>query len=200
MEPMELIQSYTKYLNGGGEKPDFQGADFRDMGLRGVDLRYANLHGAKFQDADLQFANLRGADLQLADLRNADLRNADLQEVKLIRVKLQGADLRGANLQEADLQDANLRGVKLQDANLLWADFQGSTGWIPLLQTDHGHMIAAVWHWTHWRIQGGCRDFTIYQAREHWGSPSYRCQQTGSRIIHMLDWLEKQPTPPLDNY
>jgi len=32
----------------------------------------------------------------------------------------------------------------------------------------------------------------------HWGSPDYHTPSSGSRIVHMLDWLEKQPEPSKD--
>ena len=67
--------------------------------------------------------------------------------------------------------------------------------WVPLSQTDHGYFVTANWHGGMWRIAAGCRDFTIAEARAHWGDPDYHTPQSGSRIVHMLDWLEKQPVP-----
>ena len=97
-----------------------------------------------------------------------------------------------------DLFQANLRGADLRDADLRDADLRGSTGWIPLTQADHGYLVAASWHGIQWRIQAGCRDFTVSEARAHWGAPDYHSPSSGSCILHMLDWLEKQPTPAVD--
>lgn len=70
--------------------------------------------------------------------------------------------------------------------------------WVPLSQTDHGYSVTANWVGEEWRIVAGCRNFTIAEARAHWGSPDYHTPRSGSRIVHMLDWLEKQPEPSKD--
>ena len=41
----------------------------------------------------------------------------------------------------------------------------------------------------------GCRNFSIVEARAHWGAADYHRPQSGSRILALLDWLEKQPIP-----
>ncbi|MHC4066970.1 MAG: hypothetical protein ACYSUI_21040, partial [Planctomycetota bacterium] len=57
-----------------------------------------------------------------------------------------------------------------------------------------GYMVYGTWR-GEWRIIAGCRDFSIAEARSHWGSPEYHIPSSGSRIVVLLDWLEKQPTP-----
>ena len=133
---------------------------------------------------------LRGADLGGADLRGADLRDA-----VLTCADLGGADLGGADLRRADLGDADLTGANLRRANLRGADLRNAVGWVSLTYTDHGYPVGASWQGDKWRIVAGCREFSIAEAREHWGSPHYPSPSSGSRIIANLDWLETQPTP-----
>lgn len=145
---------------------------------------------AKYLSGEGDKPNLRWADLLGANLRDADLRDADLRGADLRWANLFGADLRGA-----DLRGVDLRGVDLRWANLLGAKSSKAIGWIPLVQTAHGYLIVASWHKNHWRIQGGGWDFTITEARQHWGSPDYKYPQDGSKILLLLDWLEQQPAP-----
>jgi len=44
-------------------------------------------------------------------------------------------------------------------------------------------------------VIASCRDFSITEAREHWGSPGYNDPVGGSRIVALMDWLERQPVP-----
>jgi len=138
---------------------------------------------------------LRGADLGGADLRGADLRDAVLTCADLGGADLGGADLRRADLGDADLTGANLRRANLRGADLRYANLRDAVGWVSLTYTDHGYLVGASWQGAEWRIVAGCRDFSIKQAREHWGSPDYHSPSSGSRIIANLDWLETQPTP-----
>jgi len=41
-----------------------------------------------------------------------------------------------------------------------------------------------------WRIIAGCRDFSIPEARAHWGGADYHTPASGRRIIANIDWLE----------
>lgn len=100
-----------------------------------------------------------------------------------------------ANLWGADLGRANLVGADLRGANLWSADLWSAKGFLYLTQTDHGYLVYASWTSTEWRIMAGCRYFSITEARAHWSSPDYHLPQSGSRIVALLDWLEKQPTP-----
>ncbi len=130
-------------------------------------------------------ANLIHADLTSSNLRHADLRDADLRH----------ADLRHADLRHTDLRHADLRHTDLRHADLRHTDLRRTKGWITLTTTDHGHLVGASWRSNKWRIVAGCRDFSILEARKHWGAPDYHTPQSGSRIVALLDWLEQQPTP-----
>ena len=148
-----------------------------------ADLSDADLMGANLSDADLMGANLNGADLRDADLHGANLHGADLHGANL-----NGANLYDANLRGADLSDANLHGANLSDA-----DLRGATGFHLLTVTDHGYLVLASRIGDEWKIGAGCRSFSIEEARKHWGAADYPAPSSGSRIIAMLDWLEKQP-------
>ena len=164
---LSRVREYTKWLAGPRNTPI-------------PDLRYANLICA-----DMSGANLTGANFRDANLTGADLRDADLTCATFRYANLTGADLRRADLRGADLRDADLRGANLRNA----------VGWVSLTYTDHGYPVWASWQGAEWHILAGCRDFSIAEARERWGSPDYRSPSSGSRIIANLDWLETQPTP-----
>jgi len=90
---------------------------------------------------------------------------------------------------------ADLCGANLREANLSWADLCGAIGIHLLTQTNHGYQVRAQWRSGEWRIVAGCRDLSVSEAREHWGDPHYHTPSSGSRIVALLDWLEKQPAP-----
>ena len=115
---------------------------------------------------------------------------ANLQGASLSGASLSGADLRGADLRGADLRGADLRGAYLSLAYL-----RGAVGFVVLAHLDHGYRVDASWRINEWRIIAGCRNFSIEEAREHWGSPDYHTPSSGQKVIAMLDWLEKQPKP-----
>jgi len=144
--------------------------------------------GANLQDANLQGANLRDADLQGASLQYANLRDANLQGASL-----QDANLQGANLRDADLQYASLRDANLRDANLQGANLRDAGGVLCLPVGDpRGWRPVAIWHGDHWRVYSGCRDYTIADARKHWGPKYTGDRSTGDQYLAGLDWLEKQ--------
>ena len=119
--------------------------------------------------ADLRYANLSGADLRHADLRGADLSDADL---------------RGADLSDADLRHANLR----------YADLSGAKGYCALpVAEPRGYRWGAVVFNGAWRVQAGCRNYSVAEAREHWLSPDYAGPQSVKETVKFaLDWLETQ--------
>jgi hypothetical protein len=82
----EQIVNTLALLRETGDRPDFSGADLRDMDLSGLDLG-----GADLSDADLRGADLRGADLTGADIARADLRGANLHGVKIGGTTFRGA-------------------------------------------------------------------------------------------------------------
>ena len=99
------------------------------------------------------------------------------------------ANLRWADRRWADLRWANLHEADLREADLCWVK-----GFHLLTQTDHGYLVYATWR-GEWRVIAGCRDFSVAEARVHWGSPDYHLPSSGSRIAALLDWLEQQPAP-----
>jgi len=171
MDIKKILDAHKDYLKTDGKegaKADLQFADLQFADLRGDDLRGANL-----QDADLEGADLEGADLQDADLRCANLQGANLQGADL-----QDANLRCANLQGADLEGANLQGVKgfllLPVQDLRGYSFTHAT------QTNEG-----------WRIRACCRDFSIEEAKAHWGE-GYDDREIGDMYLYAVEWLEKK--------
>ncbi len=197
MDLIETLRLHALYLSRdlAGVRANLRGANLRDANLRGVNLRGADLRGADLRSAYLGGVNLRGANLRGANLRDANLRDANLRDADLVGANLRGADLWDADLWSVNLRGANLRGADLRGANLRGVDLVGATGLLFLTQTDHGYLVYASWVGTEWRIMAGCRNFSIPEARAHWSSSDYRLPQSGSRIVALLDWLEKQPTP-----
>ena len=167
-------------------------ADLRDANLHGADLRGADLRGANLRGADLHGANLRGADLHGANLHGAYLRGADLRGANLRGADLHGANLHGAYLRDADLRDADLRGADLHGANLHGAYLHGAAGVVHLTETDHGYIVLATWRDEQVRIIAGCRDFTIDEAKSHWGASDYHTPRSGRRVVAVLEWLERE--------
>lgn len=124
--------------------------------------------------ACLRYANLRDADLGDANLRDADLRDVDLGDANLAGANLGGANLGGANLHGAYLAGANLRDADLIDGGQR-VDGYRFIGWIK---------DGALW------ISAGCRDFTMDEARKHWGSTEYRDRALGDEALAILDRIE----------
>ena len=155
------------------------GAAVKIARQRGANLREANLWGADLREANLREANLWGADLWEANLRGANLREANLREANLWGANLWGANLREANLREANLWGANLREANLREANLweanLWgADLRGANGIAGRvidggLRSDGYRFLLTRTDPGAWRVKAGCRNFTLTEAREHWG-------------------------------
>ena len=102
---------------------------------------------------DLREADLRGADLSGANLSGANLSRADLS-----RADLRWADLSGADLREADLRGADLRG----------ADLSGARDFICLGWDSRGYHFRGVRWADGWRVNAGCRWFTVPEAVAHW--------------------------------
>jgi len=96
---------------------------------------------------------------------------------------LMGANLRGANLWGADLWGANLRGAKGVAASHF--DVRGYVG------------IAYVFE-NKIKINAGCRNFTISEARAHWGSSDYGDKQRGAEWLAWVDFIEKVLTARAD--
>ena len=175
-----ILAEHEKWLAGdGGERADLRGADLSGANLRDANLRVADLSGANLRDANLSVADLSGADLRDANLRDADLSVADLS----------GADLRDANL-----RDANLRGADLRGADLYGADLSDAKGILLLpVQDTRGHSFThAVQTDSGWRIRAGCRDFSVEEAREHWGPRYSKDRDQGDMYLYAVGWLERK--------
>jgi len=105
---------------------------------------------------------------------------------------LTGANLLWANLRGVNLTGANLTGADLSGADLLGANLSGTRGFHLLTQTDAGYTVYASLRDGEWRVIAGCRDFSIAEARAHWGSPDYHTPSSGRRVVACLDWLESE--------
>mgnify|MGYP001819282900 CR=1 FL=1 len=97
---------------------------------------------------------------------------------------LSGANLRGTVLRGADLRCANLCGTVLR----------GAIGFILLpVQDRRGYSFAhAIECDGEWRIRVGCRDFSIEEAKEHWGVAYEGDREQGDMYLYAIDWLEKK--------
>jgi uncharacterized protein YjbI with pentapeptide repeats len=121
------VLQIVKAAQGKGKKPDFSGADLRQMDLSGAYLIGAYFIGADLSQANLNQANLSGANLSQTNLSEAHLRGAKLggaylSKAHLDRAYLGGAFLSGAHLIGADFSGAQLSGAHLDQANLSGAD------------------------------------------------------------------------------
>ena len=139
---------------------------------------------------------LRKHDLYLNGERGgdrADLRWADLREANLHEANLHEADLREADLSEADLRWANLRGANLHGANLSEANLSEAKNFLFLPTQDlRGYSFCHAVYCDEWMIRAGCRDFTIEQAKQHWGESYAGNREQGDMYLAAIDWLEKK--------
>jgi len=83
------------------------------------------------------------------------------------RKALRSANLRGAGLCRADLYGANLSGANLSGANLSGANLSGAAGVIGLASPDRWPAFAYYFDGAV-RVQVGCKNFTIDEARAYW--------------------------------
>ena len=110
------------------------------------------------------------------------------------RADLRGANLRGADLRYANLRDADLRDADLRRANLCGANLSCAKGILLLpVQDMRGHSFThAIQTDDGWRIRAGCRDFSIIEAREHWGPNYGGDREQGDMYLYAFDWLERK--------
>ena len=103
-----------------------------------------------------------------------------------------GGTLRRAYLSWADLRGADLSRAYLSGAYLSGADLRGAAGIILLPACDaRGYAFAhAIRCGDEWRIRAGCRDFSISEARAHWGPGYEGDREQGDIYLHAIDWLE----------
>lgn len=109
-----------------------------------------------------------------ADVGRADLGGADLL----------GANLVGANFVRADLRYADLGGANLRRTKGIYL--------LPV-QDPRGHCFAhAIETDSGWRIRVGCRNFSIEEAKAHWGKECYSDREQGDMYLYAIEWLEKK--------
>lgn len=109
------------------------------------------------------------------------MNNAQALKEKLESHKLWLEDSGG---ERADLRGADLRG----------ADFRRAKG-IHLLpvQDSRGHSFAhAIETESGWRIRVGCRDFSIEEAKAHWGDAYKGDREQGDMYLYAIEWLERK--------
>ena len=99
-----------------------------------------------------------------ANLADANLAGAYLAGANLADANLAGANLAIANLAGANLADANLAGAYLAAANLI-SDRVIDGG----LRSDGYRFLLTRTDPGEWRVKAGCRNFTLPEARTHWG-------------------------------
>jgi len=97
--------------------------------------------------------------------------------------------LNGDGGKRSDLSGADLSGANLRGANLY-----GAEGFYLLpAQDPRGHSFPhAVQHDGVWRIRAGCRDFSIAEARAHWGGGYEGERWIGDMYLYACDWLERR--------
>jgi hypothetical protein len=169
---------------------DLIGANLIGANLIGANLSDANLSDASLRGADLSGASLRGANLSGADLSDADLSGAKLSDAKLSDADLSGADLSDADLIGASLRGANLRGASLRGANLSDANLRGAKGIIASTERADGYRFVGWATNGVLQINAGCRDFSIKEAREHWGKKRPIGTALGDETRLILDHIE----------
>jgi hypothetical protein len=105
----------------------------------------------------------------LADLAGANLAGANLAGANLAGAKLAGANLAGAG--------ANLAGAKLA-GRIIDGGIRADGYRFLLTRTEPGE----------WRVKAGCRNFTLAEAREHWGA-SYGRTELGAEALAIIDHM-----------
>jgi uncharacterized protein YjbI with pentapeptide repeats len=93
---------------------------------------------------------------------------------------LSGANLIGADLIGADLSSANLRGANLSGAKGIIASTERADGYRFVGWATNGVL----------QINAGCRDFSIKEAREHWGKKRPIGTALGDETRLILDHIE----------
>jgi uncharacterized protein YjbI with pentapeptide repeats len=143
----------------------------------GIAVKIAVKARANLVGANLVGANLAGASLARANLADAFLAGANLAGVNLAGASLAGAKLAGANLAGASLARANLADAKLA-GRIIDGGIRADGYRFLLTRTEPGE----------WRVKAGCRNFTLAEAREHWGA-SYGRTELGAEALAIIDHM-----------
>jgi hypothetical protein len=156
--------------------------------------------------ANLAGANLAGANLVGANLARANLADAYLAGANLAGANLAGANLAGANLVGANLVGANLAGARCQPRGCLRVPTSlarvptcGCLPWVPNaklagriidggIRADGYRFLLTRTEPGEWRVKAGCRNFTLAEAREHWGA-SYGRTELGAEALAIIDHM-----------
>ena len=109
--------------------------------------------------------NLGGANLSMANLRGT---------------KLRGANLSGADLSRADLGGADLSGADLAEVRAIIDGGQDARGYRVLGWLRDGQLM----------LKAGCRNFTLAEARAHWGRADYLEDHDAATQAEMIARVE----------
>ena len=108
------------------ERPDFTGADLRNLHVELGDFQLANFTGANLTGAFLGSSNFGFANLEGANLTNAVLRYADFNGSLLSEAILGNANLCHASFHFSPLNDADLSGADLSSASFRIPQLDGA--------------------------------------------------------------------------
>lgn len=103
---------------------------------------------------------------------------------------LRQANLREANLRGANLREANLSGADLSLADLSGADLSGVEVVIDGGQDRRGYRVTGWLHNGQLMVKAGCRNFTLAEARAHWGGADYLRDHSAATQAEMLARVE----------
>ena len=114
------------------------------------------------------------------NLGGADLSGADLCMANLSMANLRGADLSMANLRMANLRGADLSGADLAEVRAIIDGGQDARGYRVLGWLRDGQLM----------LKAGCRNFTLAEARAHWGRADYLEDHDAATQAEMIARVE----------
>lgn len=177
LEPCRKRAVVKAMLNQGKRyfrRAELSGANLSWLELRGCDFSQATLVGANLVEADLSGANLSYSDVSRANLREATMRGACLRSVRAVESNWSGAIVNGADWSiHADIGDTFKDvtwkgGMKVVKAP--WKSISRSDGFsFHLLECEDGLF----------RVDAGCRWFTMDEAWNHWSDPKHWTASAG---------------------
>ena len=177
---------------------EFWGADIRGSDFTGADLSRssfvhmsdidnvnfsgANLTGCRFSysvitNTNFDSANLTGVFLKSANIKDTSFHNANLTRANLYNTVIENTNFSGAELIGADISFAQFVGVKCLSEALSIKELNvddSRRGFTPIAIKDcDGEYI----------IYSGCRELTVEEALDHWGSPTYPNKRRGKMYV-----------------
>lgn len=128
--------------------------------------------------------------IKAAELINCKINFHDLRNFSFNTSNLRGTSFEFSNLTDACFFGADLRDCNFLSTNLCGVIFSGCKGFYLLpVQDMRGHsFIHAQWVKDEWRIRGGCRDFSIPEARKHFNRKHYD-QEFAAQMRYAINWL-----------